>query len=163
MNLVCSIIITPIDIVGSCFINPHIYKKNNSRFSPAHLIERWEKDRNQEENIDTMMFPFGFGDGGGGVTREMLEQARRCRDLEGAPRCKWSTPEQFFKKLEKEGTENVYTGELYLAWHRGTYTSQARIKQAMRQAEGAVREADMLCALLRLAGKEKGKDDTDAD
>ncbi len=131
----------------------HIYKKNNSRFSPAHLIERWNKDRNQEEDIDTMMFPFGFGDGGGGVTREMLEQVRRCRDLEGAPRCKWSTPYEFFKKIEKEGTENVYTGELYLAWHRGTYTVQAETKRLIRQAEQAVHDLEYFMARAWFEGK----------
>ncbi len=33
---------------------------------------------------------FGYGDGGGGPTREMVERAHRFADLEGMPRVGWS-------------------------------------------------------------------------
>lgn len=124
----------------------HIYKKNNSQFTPAHLIERWEKDRIQEENIDSMLFPFGFGDGGGGCTRTMLEQARRCEDLEGAPRCKVESPVRFFERIEKKPVPETYVGELYLAWHRGTLTSQAETKKGIRKAETALHNLEFLMA-----------------
>ncbi len=139
----------------------HMHKKNNERFSPISLRTRWDEDRVEKENTDGMIFPFGFGDGGGGPTEEMVWMALASKDVEGLPKCRMESPDRYMERLEKRYGKyplrrNVYFGELYLAWHRGTYTSQARIKQAMRQAEGAVREADMLCALLRLTGKEKG-------
>ncbi|MBQ5653226.1 MAG: hypothetical protein IIV28_00305, partial [Alistipes sp.] len=43
----------------------HTFKKNNANFQAGDLITRWEEDRVQQENIDGLMFPFGFGDGGG--------------------------------------------------------------------------------------------------
>ncbi len=131
----------------------HIFKENNTVFSPARMIERWEDDRNQREEISGMMFPFGYGDGGGGPTEIMLEVLRRCGDLEGAPRVKLEGPEEYFRRASKQTVENVYYGELYLAWHRGTYTTQARVKQKVRQAEIALRQAEFLAGLLRLEGK----------
>ena len=70
---------------------------------------------------------FGYGDGGGGPTREMLETLRRARDLQGLPRTKMRTSDEFFDALEAEpGERPVVVGELYFEYHRGTYTTQAR-------------------------------------
>lgn len=131
----------------------HIYKKNNAVFGSGALRERWEKDRNQKQEIDTFLFPFGYGDGGGGPTELMVETAKRCQDLEGVPRCTMESPADFFDRLNGTCVRNVYYGELYLAWHRGTYTAQAGIKRGVRRAEYALREAEYLAGLLRLAGR----------
>lgn len=133
----------------------HIYKKNNAVFDSGALRERWEKDRNQKQKIDAFLFPFGYGDGGGGPTELMVETALRCQDLEGAPRCTMESPAAFFDRLDPDCVENVYYGELYLAWHRGTYTAQAGIKRGARKAEYALREAEYLAGLNRLAGRWK--------
>ena len=117
-------------------VKSHIFKKNNARFDTGDLITRWEEDRNQQEDIDSLMYPFGFGDGGGGPTRQMVELVRRSADLEGAPRCRVESPSCYFERFE---TENVFCGELYLAWHRGTLTSQAKTKAGIRKAEQALK------------------------
>lgn len=129
----------------------HVYKKNNANFDAGDLITRWEQDRNQQEDIDGLMYPFGFGDGGGGPTRDMLETVRRCRDLEGAPRCRMESPVRFFER--QHDVSNVYRGELYLAWHRGTLTSQARTKRGIRKAEVALKQAEYLMAQCMLRGE----------
>lgn len=131
----------------------HIYFENNSRFTPSQLCSRWEDRRNQKEHIDGMLFPFGYGDGGGGATEIMLETYRRCRDLEGLPRCTMESPVRYFERLAEKDIPEVYYGELYLAWHRGTYTAVAGIKGRVRRAESALREAEFLAGLLRLEGK----------
>ncbi len=138
----------------------HIYKKNNAVFGPGALRERWEKDRNQKQGIDTLLFPFGYGDGGGGPTELMVEMEQRCRDLEGAPRCTMESPAAFFHRLDQKAVSHVYYGELYLAWHRGTYTAQARIKRGVRKGEMALREAEYLAGLLRLTGQVQGQEET---
>lgn len=130
----------------------HVYMKNNEVFSSGQLRRRWEEDRNQKQEIDTFFFPFGYGDGGGGPTEIMVETAERCRDLEGAPRCTMESPTAFFDRLDGRKIRNVYYGELYLAWHRGTYTAQAAIKRGVRKTEYALREAEYLAGLMRLAG-----------
>ncbi|WP_415857138.1 alpha-mannosidase, partial [Sinomonas sp. G460-2] len=40
----------------------------------------------------------------------------------------------------------VWTGEMYLEKHRGTYTSQARTKRGNRRCEHLLREAELWCA-----------------
>ena len=129
----------------------HFFKKNNAVLTAGELVDRWERDRVQREDMDGMLFPFGYGDGGGGPTREMVETLERCRDLEGAPRCRVESPIDFFER--QSGVENVYKGELYLAWHRGTYTAQARTKRGIRKAETALKKAEHMLARRALAGE----------
>lgn len=129
----------------------HTFKKNNANFQPGDLITRWEEDRVQQENIDGLMFPYGFGDGGGGPTREMVEMALRCADLEGAPRCRMESPVEYFRRHSDPA--DTFRGELYLAWHRGTLTSQAKTKQAIRWAENALKRVEFFLSRQLLSGK----------
>ncbi|WP_406295070.1 alpha-mannosidase [Streptomyces sp. NBC_00624] len=102
------------------------------------------------------LVPFGWGDGGGGPTREMLEKARRLRDLEGSPRVEIEKPSAFFAAAEEEYAEQapVWSGELYLELHRATYTTQAKTKQGNRRSEHLLREAELwaTAAALRAPG-----------
>ncbi|HEY3607224.1 MAG TPA: glycoside hydrolase family 38 C-terminal domain-containing protein [Pseudonocardiaceae bacterium] len=93
------------------------------------------------------LVPFGYGDGGGGPTREMLARAARMADLEGSPRVTIESPAAFFTKAVGEyPNAPVWVGELYLEFHRGTYTSQARTKQGNRRSEHLLREAELWSA-----------------
>jgi alpha-mannosidase len=93
------------------------------------------------------LVPFGYGDGGGGPTREMLARAGRLVDLEGSPRVTIESPASFFAKAQAEYPDApVWVGELYLEFHRGTYTSQARTKQGNRRSEHLLREAELWAA-----------------
>jgi alpha-mannosidase len=99
------------------------------------------------------LIPFGYGDGGGGPTREMLGRARRTRDLEGSSRVTIETPRAFFEKAEAEYADApVWAGELYLEIHRGTYTTQARTKQGNRRSEHLLREAELWAATAAVRG-----------
>ncbi|MFF4445642.1 alpha-mannosidase [Streptomyces sp. NPDC001502] len=101
------------------------------------------------------LVPFGWGDGGGGPTREHLARARRQRDLEGSPRVRIERPDAFFEKAHAEYADApVWAGELYLELHRGTYTSQAKTKQGNRRSESLLREAELWAATaaVRVAG-----------
>jgi alpha-mannosidase len=87
-----------------------------------------------------LLLPTGFGDGGGGLTELMCERARRLADLTGAPRTRWTTADAFFERLERVRERlPVYQGELYLEYHRGTYTTQSELKRHYRAAETALR------------------------
>lgn len=129
----------------------HTFKKNNANFQAGDLITRWEEDRAQQENIDGLMFPYGFGDGGGGPTREMVEMQKRCADLEGAPRCRMENPVKYFER--NADPAETFSGELYLAWHRGTLTTQAKTKQGIRRAEIALKQLEYVLSRQMLAGK----------
>ncbi|MFF8846567.1 alpha-mannosidase [Streptomyces sp. NPDC015127] len=91
--------------------------------------------------------PSGWGDGGGGTTREMVAKAARLRDLEGSATVTWETPKEFFAKAEAEyPAPPVWVGELYLELHRATLTSQAKTKQGNRRSEHLLREAELWAA-----------------
>ena len=122
--------------------------KNNAQISPAEFNQRWEQHRTQQEDIDTLLYPFGFGDGGGGATRDMVENARRLKDLEGAPRAQYGGLREYFENRALRPIRNQWTGELYLPWHRGTYTAQRKTKALIRRLQEALHDAEMLlCAL----------------
>ncbi|WUD72524.1 glycosyl hydrolase-related protein [Streptomyces sp. NBC_00510] len=114
----------------------------------AHAVRNFaEKGR-----ATRSLVPFGWGDGGGGPTREMLEKARRLRSLEGAPRVEIEKPAAFFTAAEAEYGDRapVWSGELYLELHRATYTTQARTKQGNRRSEHLLREAELWCTTAAL-------------
>ena len=90
------------------------------------------------------LFLYGFGDGGGGPTREMLDRIERMSDLAGLPRIEHDTFHGFFDSVRETLPEPpVWSGELYLEYHRGVLTSQARLKQAHRRVELLLREAEI--------------------
>ena len=97
--------------------------------------------------------PFGFGNGGGGPTREMLSAADRTRDLEGSPTVTIEAPRAFFDQAREDlKNPNVWSGEMYLELHRGTYTSQANTKQGNRRSEHLLREAELWSAIAATRG-----------
>ncbi|MFD3485632.1 alpha-mannosidase [Streptomyces sp. NPDC058665] len=99
----------------------------------------------KEKGVATRsLAPTGYGDGGGGTTREMVAKAARMRSLECAARVEWEAPADFFAKAEAEYPEPpVWVGELYLELHRATLTSQAGTKRGNRRSESLLAEAEL--------------------
>ena len=99
---------------------------------------------------------YGFGDGGGGPTREMTARIRRDHDLAGAPKIEFGTPDQLFDRVRKDivddaqGETPVFKGELYLELHRATLTAQQDMKRGCRQEESMLRVTEYLCAAARI-------------
>lgn len=119
---------------------------------PKEINTVW-KNRRQLRDLDAFLLPYGYGDGGGGPSRDYVEYARRQEDLEGGARVKMAGPLEFFTDMEKEGgPKNTYVGELYFSAHRGTYTAQAMIKQKNREGELALREMEMWSCLAEAEG-----------
>ncbi len=88
--------------------------------------------------------PVGWGDGGGGTTREMTGKASRLASLEGSAQVEWIHPDEFFDAAKAELPDPaVWVGELYLELHRGTLTSQHATKALHRWAEQALIEAEL--------------------
>lgn len=115
----------------------------NSDLGGAQLAHAARNYREKGRGTRSLV-PFGWGDGGGGPTREQLARARRLRDLEGSPRVEIERPDAFFDQARAEYADApVWAGELYLELHRGTYTSQAGTKQGNRRAESLLREAEL--------------------
>lgn len=122
------------------------------RTNPVEVNKIW-KERTQLQDLDAFLMPYGYGDGGGGPARDHVEFAKRQEDLEGSAKVKMAGPAEFFHDMEAlGGPVNTYVGELYFSAHRGTYTSQAMIKQNNRKSELAMREMEIWSALAMAGG-----------
>ncbi|WP_350351847.1 glycoside hydrolase family 38 C-terminal domain-containing protein [Microbacterium sp. A8/3-1] len=126
-------------------------------------LARAERQYAEKGVANTSLVPFGYGDGGGGPNREMVAAAARLRSLEGSPTVTLSTPRRFFESAEAEyPAPPVWSGELYLEFHRGTYTSQSRTKRGNRRSEHALREAELWATAAALRGEPYPYDELDA-
>jgi len=125
----------------------------NARASPEETLETWynfqQKDWGKPGVTPPLLMSFGHGDGGGGPTREMLENIREMRSFPGTPQIHFGTVGQYFQQLEAQVGDRLPTwnGELYLEFHRGTYTTQSRNKRANRKSEFLLHDAEFLSAL----------------
>ncbi|MFE2627355.1 alpha-mannosidase [Streptomyces sp. NPDC059374] len=120
----------PVDTYNACF--------------SGEEMDRAVRNYQEKGGGTRSLAPFGWGDGGGGPTREIMERARRLADLEGSPKVVVEHPDAFFAKARAEYEDApVWNGELYLELHRATYTSQARTKQGNRRSEHLLREAEL--------------------
>lgn len=111
----------------------------NGNLNPSQVMGCWQRYQQKEIN-NYVLNSYGYGDGGGGPTKEMLENGKRlAKGIPGAPKVKMGKAIDFFKQLEKivKGNPKLpkWVGELYLEYHRGTYTSMARNKKYNRKTE----------------------------
>ena len=122
----------------------------------GHLTPKIVKgvyDAYSDKNLtDELLISFGYGDGGGGVNRDMLEYRRRVDKMPGLPSLETSKAADYFKGLREkiENTDeyvHTWDGELYLEYHRGTYTSQAYNKKMNRYLENYYRNVEWLTAM----------------
>ncbi len=94
------------------------------------------------------MYLYGWGDGGGGPTENMIESLGRMSDVDGLPKVVQRSPQEFFKDVEQEaGKLTRWVGELYFELHRGTYTTQAKNKLGNRRSEDLMHDVEFLWAL----------------
>ena len=131
-----------------------------THFPPSDTYAAWvtaqelrysEKNFQDKDISSHAMMLFGYGDGGGGPTREMMESLHRFHDLEGLPPVEIGEPNDFFDTAKAEieettdGDMPTWKGELYLELHRGTLTSQQDMKRGCRQEEALLRTTEYLC------------------
>lgn len=130
----------------------------NGRLTPKTVKGVWDAYTDKGITND-LLVSYGFGDGGGGVNREMLEYRKRLDKMPGLPNVKTGKASEYFRclkeKVEKTD-EYVHTwdGELYLEYHRGTYTSQAYTKMMNRKLELLYRETEWLSTVACLTNND---------
>lgn len=139
----------------------------NAYINPSQVKGAWSRYSQKYLNHEALM-SFGYGDGGGGPTKDMLENQRRIsKGIPGCPSTIMSTSKEFFHKLEKEVTDKKYlptwVGELYLEYHRGTYTSMARNKKYNRKSEFLFENAEFFAMLNTILNQNEYPKTTIAD
>ncbi|MEM8788056.1 MAG: glycoside hydrolase family 38 C-terminal domain-containing protein [Pseudomonadota bacterium] len=129
---------------------PTTYK---AEMTAEEVMGTWRNFRQKGAHKE-LMIAYGYGDGGGGPTRALIEKANALRRLPGAPRVRKGTVREFFERLERDGTDHlpVWNDEIYLELHRGTLTSQSRTKWMNRRCETRLHDAEFLAAYAGLSG-----------
>jgi alpha-mannosidase len=127
----------------------------NGHLTPPEVASAWTQYRDKALS-DTVLYPFGWGDGGGGPTAEMLEVAERLAAYPGLPALRQGAVGPFLRQLHDrlmaDPLAPVWDGEMYLEYHRGVYTSQAGVKAGNRRGEHALHDAELWTALAVLQG-----------
>ncbi len=120
----------------------------NAMATPYQVHGSWTHFQQKEIKQDLLM-SFGYGDGGGGPTRQMLENTREMANFPGMPKVQSRHVGEFFKELETEHGDELPTwnGELYFELHRGTYTTQSRTKRGNRKSEFRLHDTEFLASL----------------
>ncbi|HVX31481.1 MAG TPA: glycoside hydrolase family 38 C-terminal domain-containing protein, partial [Nitrolancea sp.] len=122
----------------------------NGQITPDALGETWRNFRGKARHAESL-FTFGMGDGGRGPTSDMLERIALLNDVPALPTVRQTTVKEFFEQIDPASLP-VWTGELYLEFHRGTYTTQSRIKRLNRLAEHRLYEAEAAATLAAIEG-----------
>ncbi|NP_001090678.1 alpha-mannosidase 2C1 [Xenopus tropicalis] len=105
------------------------------------------KNNRDKGRVNDSIFLYGFGDGGGGPTENMVGRIKRMNDTDGLPRVHLSTPDRYFSTVETDTSQLcTWVGELFLELHNGTYTTQAQIKKGNRQCEQLLHNVEALSA-----------------
>ncbi len=128
----------------------------NPNVEGGEMITGWRKYEQKNIN-DDILIPFGFADGGGGVSYGQLETVLRAKKgIPGMPEIKIGTVGDYFNRLNEKVSQSrklpVWSGEIYYEKHRGTYTSMARIKKQNRKCEFLYSNANWLSALADCIG-----------
>ena len=130
----------------------------NGVLSPRSVLGNWHRFKDKPVSKETLLC-YGYGDGGGGVNSNMLKMRRAMDKLPGLPNVKPSTAGDFFRRIHDsvDNTDqyvHTWDGELYLEYHRGTYTAQANNKKQNRRMEYALTQCEWLSCLAYLDGSE---------
>jgi alpha-mannosidase len=134
-------------VIAHSFTNPET--GYNAQLTAEELGETWRNFGGKRLH-DFSLLSFGYGDGGGGPSEEMLERVARFREFPGLPRLKIGRVADFFENIVTRSLP-VWVGEQYLEYHRATFTTQGTIKSLHRQLEQALVEAETSATLAHSA------------
>ena len=111
----------------------------NAHTTPAMTAGTFHRYQQKQISNDALL-TFGYGDGGGGSTVEHIQLARRlAKGIPGMPQLSVEFAGDFLKRLEQNMAQSrrvpAWHGELYLEYHRGTYTTISKNKRNNRKSE----------------------------
>ncbi|HEV7719026.1 MAG TPA: glycoside hydrolase family 38 C-terminal domain-containing protein [Arsenicitalea sp.] len=127
----------------------------NMLMRPQALDEIWRK-HGGKDLIDTVIGSYGWGDGGGGPDPDQIESMPLLNLMPAIPSVSHGKIQDHIDRVQRElkdAAVPVWSGEMYLEYHRSTLTTQARTKQLNRRAEFGLVAAETLSVLSALAGE----------
>jgi alpha-mannosidase len=139
-------------VLAHTFDNP--YGGYNGAVRPDGMAPTWRNFRQKDRHDETLL-AVGYGDGGGGVTPDMIAREVQLRDFPALPAARWSRVGDFFARAHASAERKplpVWSGEIYLELHRATLTTQSGVKRRHRRAERALISAETVASLAHLSG-----------
>ncbi len=132
-------------------ITAYLQRLNYNGDICAKTINTLYQRYDQKSIHDEAFMTFGYGDGGGGPSYQMLEREKRLRNCPGLPGIEMATSQEYFEGTDKVVDEiPVWNDEMYYEFHRGTYTSQANTKKNNRKNELLYRNAEMSAVVAKV-------------
>ena len=124
---------------------PTTYK---AEVTPAEVHGSWTNFRQKDSGRELLMV-YGYGDGGGGPTDDLVRKATLLDAMPGLPRVRPGTVREFFENLEAAGLERlpVWNDEIYMEGHRGVLTTHGDVKRANRLAERLLHRVELVATL----------------
>ena len=112
---------------------------------PDQVQANWDAFQEKDSGGATLNM-FGYGDGGSGVTEEMLELADRFKKITAMPRTRIIGGSEYLQRHLGGCSDklDVWDGELYLEMHRGALTTKSDLKYRNRRLEFMFRDAELL-------------------
>ncbi len=134
----------------------------NQNINPRHLILELQALQ-QKHGVNYLLVLFGHGDHGGGPNRDMIERALSLKKQEKFPEISFGKAIDYFKEIEEKYGDilPLYRGELYLKTHRGTFTTEARIKNFLRRTEVKLTDLEKLSTIAYILGFDNVQGDID--
>jgi alpha-mannosidase len=143
-------------VLAHCFWNK--FDSYNALLDAKSILETWRNFKGKgspawlKHNVAPQsLLSFGYGDGGGGPSREHLESYARLQNYPAMPKLEMTRVDDFYSSLPTDLP--VWKGEMYLELHRGTLTTQAKMKKLNRMLEHCLLETEMLWSLAWLEGE----------
>jgi alpha-mannosidase len=126
----------------------------NGELGPRAALNTW-RNYQGKHRYPRSLLTIGFGDGGGGVTEEMLERSEALQAFPVLPKLGFGEVSAFYREAHEAARTQelpVWVGEIYLELHRGTLTTQGRTKYLHRRAERDLIAAEVLSSMNTLLG-----------
>lgn len=138
---------------GSQILSYFPFNYVNDIENPYQIID-WLRQFEANTGFKNMLVLFGVGNHGGGPSIEMMKRIDRLQKVDIFPKIKYGTSEEYISWLKNQDLDNlpVWKDELYLEYHRGTYTSQSNTKKYNRIGENLMTNAEKAASLASLYG-----------
>ncbi len=126
----------------------------NTVDDPFALVD-WLRQFDANTGLTKMLILFGVGDHGGGPSPEMLDRIEHLKGLDLYPAIEYGTAAGYLRWVKGSDLSKipVWKDELYLEYHQGTFTTQAKMKEWNRKSEVLLTNVEKTSTLATLFGR----------
>ncbi len=139
---------------GSRILSVFPFDYVNNVGQPFGLVD-WLRQFEANTGFRDLIVLFGVGNHGGGPSLEMMRRIDRLANVPIYPKVEFGTAQAYVDRLRAQDLSSlpVWNDELYLEYHRGTFTTQSAVKKANREHENLLTGTETFSAIANRLGK----------